>query len=269
MIDLAIMNRGLNYLEQLTHGSCSQSNRIFRNEAYLLSKEQQWNRIIGQQRKLNGLVIGIASATLLSRAGILPPYVYKASCYAMISHLIYPLIKKIYIYICSILFKTVVDEDMEDFKSAPEEEIKNYQALTYVDELLKERVMISCVYIPILEEIMFRLIAQTALQSAFHRVLPNAMARMPLFGTSLSVATLSAMGVTSVIFGAGHYKKTDLAIRPFHIGISAFFTESYLFQAYGIGACIFCHLTQNTLCLAVNRLADAARFSNRFFKTSY
>jgi membrane protease YdiL (CAAX protease family) len=195
-----------------------------------------------KQQQLDLISVGIASATLLSIARIFPSYVFKITCMSPVFFLMPYFLGK---------GSKVTTHPVEQGQLPPD-----------VRELLALHPTESCLIYPIFQEIVYRGMIQNGLHVVFRRLLPNVT--FSLFGAHFSLATVLAMGIASVIFGAKHKDTQNPTLwnKPARHAFRSFISFAYFFHSYGIGASIFAHSLHNTINCAFVRWRHKAYINN-------
>jgi membrane protease YdiL (CAAX protease family) len=112
--------------------------------------------------------------------------------------------------------------------------------------LLAENALITCVAVPIVEEILFRGILQSGIQKLFEISISSSMVALPFTGP-ISTVTLATIFVASTIFGAVHvfndHKFSYLqAIHAFIGG----FAGGFMMTTVGLKAACAAHIVNNS-----------------------
>lgn len=197
----------------------------------LTSELEEFHRSIG-------IVSLIAGAVLFSYAGMLTPIIYKVALHQIVVTVgiivLHPLLYDIKTYF---------------FPPSREDLIITETQNTY---LLRNDVIRSTITAPLSEEVWFRVILQNEiLNPIFTYILPSIT--YGFLGSELPLATITAIMIASVFFGASHlrndYYNADIqSIFAFFGGISF----GAIFNTYGFWGSVFAHSMHNTAAYLYN-----------------
>jgi len=193
--------------------------------------------------QLGAIASALGGACALSAAGVLPAAVL-VSCAAGITALLANVVlTNIVIYALNI-------------EEKPEEEESEYS-----DAIKSIPPFITCVAIPVIEELAFRAFIQGGLYAGLSYVLPAA-AVITFAGFELPVAAVASMVVAGVIFGlahAGNHPDDPLAaiMHTVTASIAGVFVLGPLYYAFGLWGSALAHIANNTLAIGMGEVMDA------------
>jgi hypothetical protein len=124
------------------------------------------------------------------------------------------------------------------------EEVRESQE--YIDRFLRNSATDSCIFMPVVEEIFFRLCMQWGIQVLLTKILPHIIWVFP-FGT-LSLSAMIAIVIASVAFGLMHLANDHGTVRVQAMG--AFIgglIKGVLSVKYGFVAAAAAHICNNAL----------------------
>ena len=184
------------------------------------------------------IVSGIAGACFLASTGVLPAFVLTSCAVAMVS----VSVKLAIVVVAAKVFGIEVKEDSE-----------------YGVSLKKASPISTCVIIPIIEEVFFRIILQGSLYAAFSYILPPVT--VVVLGFSLPAAALASIVTAGVIFGVMHASNhpDNPKVGVLQAGLasmSGIFVEGMLYHTFGFGASCLAHIVNNTIVTCVTQASE-------------
>ena len=205
-------------------------------------QELDWDTI-NRWVQLGAIASALGGACALSAAGVLPAAVL-VSCAAGVTALLANVVlTNIVIYALNI------EEKQEEEESEYSDAIKSIPPF------------ITCVAIPVIEELAFRAFLQGGLYAGLSYVLPAA-AVISIAGFELPVAAVASMVVAGVIFGlahAGNHPDDPLAaiMHTVTASIAGVFVLGPLYYAFGLWGSALAHIANNTLAIGMGEVIDA------------
>jgi len=119
----------------------------------------------------------------------------------------------------------------------------------FYKEILSGNALIGCVFVPVFEEVIFRIFLESGIQRISEMAFSSSIVMLP-FGIPLSSATLATILISSAIFGFVHvfneHKLTHLqAVHAFVGGVA----YSFLNRGVGLEAACAGHIMNNSAIL--------------------
>lgn len=184
------------------------------------------------------IVSSIATAVILSSAGILPAAVLTVAKIGCISTAVSTVLV--------IMISTV-------FGRTEEKESK------FRDKLKKITPFEVAVGGPVTEELIFRGILQGGLQWGLKRALPAAV--MSVLGIQLPVASVVAAVVAGTVFGLVHLTNDHKGnkVQALNATLGGIFVEGGVFAVYGLWASCLTHIINNTFVATIMQAAKSAQ----------
>lgn len=205
-------------------------------------QELDWDTIY-RWVQLGAIASALGGACALSSAGVLPAAVL-VSCATGITALIANVVL------------TQIAIRVLNIKEKPEEEEKS----AYVEAIKNIPPFITCVAIPIIEELAFRSFMQGGLYAGLSYVLPAA-AIITVAGLELPVAAIASMVIAGAVFGIAHASNhpDDPLSAILHTAtatISGVFVLGPLYYAFGLWGSALAHIANNTAVIGLEEIID-------------
>ncbi|MBX3719036.1 MAG: CPBP family intramembrane metalloprotease [Parachlamydiales bacterium] len=206
-------------------------------------QELDWDTI-SRWVQLGAVASALGGACALSAVGVLPAAVL-VSCAAGVTALLANIVlTNIVIYALN-----SEEEELETEKSEYADAIKNIPPF------------ITCVAIPIIEELAFRSFIQGGIYAGLSYILPAA-AVITIAGFELPVAAVASMVVAGVLFGlahAGNHPDNPLAaiMHTVTASIAGVFVLGPLYYAFGLWGSALAHIANNTFAIGMGEVMDA------------
>ena len=213
-------------------------------------QELDWDTI-SRWIQLGAVASALGGACALSAAGVLPAAVLVSCAVGVTALLANVVLTNVVIYALNIEEKEEESEYSDAIKNIPP--------------------FITCVAIPIIEELAFRSLIQGGLYAGLSYVLPAAV--ITIAGFELPVAALASMVVAGVIFGLAHASNhpEDPLSAIMHTAtatIAGVFVLGPLYYAFGLWGSALAHIANNTLAIGLAEVTDAFSDEKKYIPAS-